>query len=225
MDFAELVAQALANADAYRKLADSRARIVEATDTERRRLERNLHDGAQQRLVTLALQLKLIKTTLTGDPSAAESLLGEAGDELGNALSELRELAQGIHPAVLTAQGLRPALTVLADRAPVPVRVTRVPKERLPEPVEVAVYYFVAEATTNVAKYAQATQTTVTVEASAGVATVAVADDGIGGAELRNGTGLVGLTDRIEALGGQLHIDSPRGRGTRLSAEIPFDLA
>jgi signal transduction histidine kinase len=222
-DFAELVAQALANADAYRKLADSRARIVEATDTERRRLERNLHDGAQQRLVSLALQLKLIKTALREDPSAAESLLGEAGNELGQALGELRELAQGIHPGALTAQGLRPALTALADRAPVPVRVTRVPRERLPEPVEVAVYYFVAEATTNVAKYAQATQVTVTVEASDGVATVAVADDGIGGADPRNGTGLVGLTDRIEALGGRLHIESPRGRGTRLSAAIPFD--
>jgi len=222
-DFADLVAQALANADAYRKLADSRARIVEATDNERRRLERNLHDGAQQRLVTLALQLRLIKAALSGDPTAAESLVGEAGDELGQALSELRELAQGIHPAVLTAQGLRPALTALADRAPVPVRVKRVPKERLPEPVEVAVYYLVAEATTNVAKYAQATHATVTVEAAEGVATVAVADDGIGGAELRNGTGLVGLTDRIEALGGRLHIDSPRGRGTRLNAEIPYD--
>ena len=223
MDFAELVAQALANADAYRKLAESRARIVEATDSERRRLERNLHDGAQQRLVSLALRLRLIKTSLSREPSTAESLLGEAREELEHALGELRELAQGIHPGALTAQGLRPALSSLADRAPLPVRVTRVPKERLPEPIEVAVYYFVAEATTNVAKYAQATQVTVTVEASDGIATVAVADDGIGGAEPRNGTGLVGLTDRIEALGGRLHIDSPRGRGTRLSAEIPFD--
>jgi signal transduction histidine kinase len=223
MDFAELVAQALANADAYRKLAESRARIVEATDSERRRLERNLHDGAQQRLVSLALRLRLIKTALSREPSTAESLLGEAGEELEHALGELRELAQGIHPGALTAQGLRPALSSLADRAPVPVRVTRVPNERLPEPVEVAVYYFVAEATTNVAKYAQATQVTVTVEASDGNATVVVADDGIGGAEPGNGTGLVGLTDRIEALGGRLHIDSPRGRGTRLSAEIPCD--
>jgi signal transduction histidine kinase len=222
-DFADLVAQALANADAYRKLADSRARIVEATDDERRRLERNLHDGAQQRLVSLALQLKLIKTVLRKDPSTAESLLGAAGDELEHALGELRELARGIHPGVLTSQGLGPALSALADRAPVPVRVTRVPDERLPEPVEVAVYYFVAEATTNVAKYAQAKQATVTVEASDGIVAVAVADDGVGGAQPRRGSGLVGLTDRIEALGGRLHIDSPRGRGTRLSAEIPCD--
>jgi signal transduction histidine kinase len=222
-DFAELVAQALANADAYRKLAESRARIVEATDNERRRLERNLHDGAQQRLVSLALQLKLIKSALGRDPPRAESLLGAADDELQSALRELREIARGIHPGVLTQQGLEPALTALAERAPVPVRVTRVPNERLPEPVEVAVYYFVVEATTNVAKYAQATQVTVTVERSDGIATVAVADDGIGGAEPGKGTGLVGLTDRIEALGGRLHIDSPLGRGTRLSAEIPCD--
>jgi len=220
-DFAELVALALANADAYRKLADSRARIVEATDSERRRLERNLHDGAQQRLVTLALQLKLIKSALKKDLSTSESLLIQANDELERALAELRELARGIHPGALTTQGLHSALSAIADRAPVPVRVTHIPKERLPEPVEVAIYYLVAEATTNVAKYAQATQATVSVERSDGTVTVVVADDGVGGAEPGSGTGLVGLTDRIEALGGRVHIESPRGRGTRISAEIP----
>ena len=219
-DFAELVAQALANADAYRKLADSRARIVEATDNERRRLERNLHDGAQQRLVSLALQLQLMKTALQRDPATAEPLLDEADNELKHALGELRELAHGIHPGSLATRGLV-ALDALAQRAAVPVRVTGIPDERLPEPVEVAIYYLVAEATTNVAKYAHATQATVIVERSNGIVNVVVTDDGVGGADPRAGTGLVGLTDRIEALGGRLHIESPPGHGTRLSAEIP----
>ena len=220
-DFAELVAQALANADAYRKLADSRARIVEATDGERRRLERNLHDGAQQRLVSLALQLRLVRSAVGNDPAKAESLLAGANEELDQALAELRELARGIHPGALTAQGLRPALNALAERAPLPVRITHVPDERLPGPVEVAVYYLVAEATTNVAKYAQATHAEVGVERSNGLVTVVVADDGVGGADPGRGTGLVGLADRIEALGGRLRVDSPPGHGTRLSAEIP----
>jgi len=223
LDFAELVAQALANADAYRKLADSRARIVEATDSERRRLERNLHDGAQQRLVSVALRLQLVKTALKRDSPRAESLLGEAEAELERALGELRELARGIHPASLTTLGLRLALVGLVNRAPVPVEVTRIPDERLPEPIEVAIYYFVAEATTNIAKYAQATQATVAVDRSDGIVNVVVTDDGIGGADPQDGTGLVGLTDRIEALGGRLHIESPPGHGTRLSAEIPVD--
>jgi signal transduction histidine kinase len=222
-DFAELVAQALANADAYRKLEDSRARIVEATDSERRRLERNLHDGAQQRLVSLALQLQLIKTALERDPASAEPLLAEADNELEQALIELRELARGIHPAMLTTHGLVTALDALTQRAPIPIQVTRIPENRLPEPVEAAIYYLVAEAITNVAKYAQATQATVAVERSNGTVNVVVTDDGVGGAEPEHGTGLVGLTDRIEALGGRLRIESPRGRGTRLSAEIPCD--
>jgi signal transduction histidine kinase len=223
-DFADLVAQALANADAYRKLADSRARIVEVTDSERRRLERNLHDGAQQRLVSLALQLRLIRNAIGKDATTAESLLGDAGKELEHALDELRELARGIHPATLTSHGLPTALAGLTARAPIPVRITRLPAERLPEAVEVAIYYLVAEAITNVAKYACATHATVDVERSAsnGHVTVAVEDDGIGGADPETGSGLVGLTDRIEALGGRLDIDSPRGRGTRLTAEIPL---
>ena len=150
-------------------------------------------------------------------------MLSDADNELKHALGELRELARGIHPGALTARGLQPALNALADRAPVPVRVMQIPEERLPEPVEVAVYYLVAEATTNVAKYAQATHATVTVERSDDTVTVAVTDDGIGGAEPQSGSGLVGLNDRIEALGGQLHIESPRGHGTRLWAEIPLD--
>jgi signal transduction histidine kinase len=222
-DFADLVAQALANADAYRKLADSRARIVQVSQRERRRLERNLHDGAQQRLVSLALQLRLIRNVVGKDAGTAEALLEQAGDELGQALEELRELARGLHPATLTMDGLHTALLGLTDRAPIPVRITRVPAERLPEALEVAIYYVVAEAITNVAKYARATGATVVVERSGrdGHVTVAVEDDGVGGADPENGTGLLGLADRIEALGGRLEIDSPRDRGTRLTAEIP----
>ena len=148
-----LVAQALANADAYQKLADSRARIVEITDNERRRLERNLHDGAQQRLVSLALQLRLIKNAIGKENATAESLLTEADNELEQALHELRELARGIHPATLTTHGLDMAINGLIERAPVPVEVAPLPPERLPEAVEAAIYYLVAEAITNVAKY------------------------------------------------------------------------
>lgn len=222
-DFADLVAQALANADAYRKLADSRARIVEVADNERRRLERNLHDGAQQRLVSLALQLRLVKNAIGSDDAAAQSLLTQADNELEHALDDLRELARGIHPASLTSHGLQGALNGLVERAPIPVEIAEVPEERLPEAVEAAVYYLVAEAITNVAKYAQASRATVVVERAAGNGhvTVAVEDDGVGGADPENGTGLVGLTDRIEALGGRLEIESPREGGTRVTAEIP----
>jgi signal transduction histidine kinase len=222
-DFAELVAQALANADAYTKLAASRARIVAAADTERRRLERNLHDGAQQRLVATALLLRTIKTALRRDPESAEMLLDQAYGELGETLKELRELARGIHPAVLTERGLEAALHALAERAPVPVDLMGIPDGRLPESVEAAIYYLTAEAITNVAKYARATRASIVVERSNGIATVVVSDDGVGGAEAGRGSGLVGLADRVEALGGRLHVESPPGRGTRLAAEIPCE--
>jgi len=222
-DFAELVALALANADAYSKLAASRARLVEAGDTERRRLERNLHDGAQQRLVSLALQLRLIKASVRRDPDSAETLLADADSELDQALAELRELARGIHPAVLTERGLEVAIHVLAERAPVPIELIRIPDDRLQGSVEAAIYYLVAEAITNVAKYARATKATVTVDRADGIATVVVSDDGIGGAEPVPGSGLAGLADRVEALGGRLRIVSPRGGGTQLTAEIPCD--
>jgi signal transduction histidine kinase len=222
-DFADLVAQALANAEAYRKLAASRARIVDAADTERRRLERNLHDGAQQRLVSLALQLRMIKARLRRDPESAETLLAEANSELEQAIDELRELARGIHPAILADRGLGAALHSLAERAPIPVELERIPNGRLPGSIEAAIYYLVAEAITNVAKYAQATRARVAVDRSNGIATVVVSDDGVGGAEPGNGSGLIGLADRVEALGGRLRIDSPPGRGTNLTAEIPYD--
>jgi PAS domain S-box-containing protein len=222
-DFADLVAQALSNADAYDKLAASRARVVEAGDAERRRLERNLHDGAQQQLVSLAVQLRLVEARLESDPARARQELVDARDQLGNALTELRELARGIHPAILTDGGLAPALSALATRAPVPVEITDVPGERLPEPVEAAAYYLIAEAVTNVAKHAQASHVAVSVRRDDSRVVVDVVDDGVGGADAEAGSGLHGLADRVEALHGRLHIDSPRGRGTRIEAQIPVD--
>ena len=221
-DFAELVAQALANADAHEQLTASRARIVEAGDAERRRLERNLHDGAQQRLVALAVDLTLIGAKLEKDPPAARKTLTVAQDELQIGLDELRELARGIHPAVLTDLGLGPALRALAKRAPVPVEITELPEQRLASPVEAAAYYVVAEAITNVTKYARASHVTVSVRRSSECATVTVSDDGVGGADAAHGTGLRGLADRIEALDGRFYLDSPPERGTRISAEIPI---
>src|SRR4051812_11216852 len=220
-DFADLVAQALANADAHEQLAASRARIVEAGDAERRRLERNLHDGAQQRLVSLALDLRMIDATLEKDPPTARKVLAGAQSQLSQGLDELRELARGIHPAVLTDRGLGPALEALVNRAPLPVELTELPEERLAGPIEAAAYYVVAEAVTNVAKYAHASHVTVSVRRSNGSATVTVADDGVGGADATLGTGLRGLADRLEALDGHLEVDSPAERGTRISAEIP----
>jgi signal transduction histidine kinase len=220
-DFAELVAQALANADAYEKLAASRARLVEVGDAERMRLERNLHDGAQQRLVSVALRLNIVAARFESDPRAAREVLTEAQDELSRGLTELRELARGIHPAVLTERGLGPALDALLARAPIPVDITELPEGRLPAHVEAAAYYVVAEAITNVGKYARASSATVSIRRSNGAATVSVTDDGVGGADPARGSGLRGLAARVEALNGQLDVDSAPGRGTRIRAEIP----
>ena len=203
------------------ELAASRARIVTAGDVERRRLERNLHDGAQQRLVALSLSLRLALARLESDPAAARTILAGAGDELALALGELRELARGLHPAVLSDRGLRPAVEMLAGRAPVPVEIGEIPQERLPEPVEAAAYYLIAEALTNVAKYAGATSARVAVTQLDGTVSVEVADDGVGGAAAAGGSGIRGLADRVEALGGTLEVASPPGGGTSLRAEMP----
>jgi PAS domain S-box-containing protein len=203
------------------ELAASRARIVTAGDVERRRLERNLHDGAQQRLVALSLALRMALGKVESDPASARALLSGAADELALALEELRELARGLHPAVLTDRGLRPAVEMLAGRSPVPVEIVDVPEERLPGPVEAAAYYLIAEALTNVAKYAGASAVRVRVAAHDANVLVEVSDDGAGGADPAGGTGLRGLADRVEALGGTLAIDSPAGTGTSLRALIP----
>jgi signal transduction histidine kinase len=220
-DFADLVAQALVNADAHDKLTASRARIVGAGDAERRRLERNLHDGAQQRLVSLALQLRLTQSALERRPDEVLALLVEAQAELARALDELRELARGIHPAILTDRGLGPALEAILARAPLPVELVDLPDTRLPQPVEAAVYYVVAETLTNIAKHAQAKSATVSIEVVAATAVVVITDDGVGGADPARGSGLRGLADRIEALDGGLRIDSPADGGTRIEAQIP----
>jgi signal transduction histidine kinase len=202
------------------ELRASRARLVKAGDAARRRLERDLHDGAQARLVALALLLRAARIRAPGDGELG-SLLDQAQEELQLSLGELRELARGIHPAVLTERGLEPALHSLVARAPVPVTVEAHGAERLPGPVESAAYFVVSEALANVAKYAQATEAAVTVERSNGHVTIEVSDDGVGGADAGRGSGLRGLEDRLAALDGTLWLESPAGRGTRLRAMIP----
>jgi signal transduction histidine kinase len=221
-DFADLVGQALANADARERLAASRAELVEVSDAERRRLERNLHDGAQQRLISVALRLGMVDAKLEDHPEGTRELLSAAQDDLAQGIDELRELARGLHPVLLTERGLGPALDALVTRATVPVEIAEVPDERLTAPVEAAAYYVVAEAITNVAKYAQASRATVSIRRSNGRAMVTVSDDGVGGADPTRGSGLRGLAARVEALNGRLDVDSPPERGTRIQAEIPY---
>jgi PAS domain S-box-containing protein len=204
------------------ELRASRARIVQAGDAARRRLERDLHDGAQQRLVALSVALRLAKARLRDDPEGAETILTGAADELSHALEELRELARGIHPAILSDRGLAPALEALAARSPVPVEVD-VPGERLPLVVEAAAYFVVSEAVTNATKHADAATVSVRVASENGHAVVEVADDGAGGADPAGGSGLRGLEDRVAALDGILTVESPAGGGTRIRAVIPVD--
>ena len=199
----------------------SRARIVEAGDAARRQVERDLHDGAQQRLVSVALALRLARTQL-GSASDGElgTLLDEADAELAAALAELRELARGIYPVLLTDAGLRPALTSLAERSAVPAVLTTAPAGRLPEPVEQTCYFVVSEALANAAKHSGAGEVAITVDATNGYVTVQVSDDGMGGADAA-GSGLRGLSDRAAALGGRLRVRSPAGGGTTVVAELP----
>ena len=204
------------------ELQDARSRIIAAADAERRRIERDLHDGAQQRLVALALNLRMAEQrAANGDPSAAE-LVRQAGEEANLALKELRDLARGIHPAILTNRGLPAALEDLASRATVPVEVIATPDERLPDPVEAAAYFVVSECLANIGKHADATSATVSVKADDGHLVVAVADDGVGGASLGDGSGIQGLEDRVGALSGTLTVVSPPGEGTRVVATIPL---
>jgi signal transduction histidine kinase len=202
------------------ELRASRARLVEAADGERRRIERDLHDGAQSRLVALALNLRLARMGVT-DGSDTAALLDGSIDELGQSLKELRDLARGIHPVVLSDRGLEPAVRALAARAPVPVDIVGHPTGRLPAAVETAAYFVVSEALTNVSKYAHARQATVRVERVDGHLLVEITDDGVGGADAGDGSGLRGLADRVAALSGTLEVVSPPGHGTRLRAQLP----
>lgn len=220
--FTELVGTALANAEARAALTASRARIAVAADTARRRIERDLHDGAQQHLVTLALQLRSVQAEMPPDAGELAAGLDDVAGGLTAVLDELREIARGIHPAVLVEGGLNPALKALARRSPVPVRLDNQIRERFPEPVEIAAYYAVSEALTNTAKHAGAASIDIHVSADAGVLHVSIHDDGRGGADPARGSGLVGLTDRIETLGGRLRLHSPLGAGTTLQLALPL---
>jgi signal transduction histidine kinase len=203
------------------ELRASRHRIVEAGYAERRRVERDLHDGAQQRLMALTMTLRLAREKLDADPAASAELLDEAMEELGAATAELREFARGIHPVVLSDRGLAAALGGLAERSPVPVEIAAAPEERLPMPVESAAYFVVAESLTNVARYAGAEQATVRVERRNGSLEVEVSDDGSGGADPEAGSGLRGLADRVAALDGSFAVRSEAGEGTTVEARIP----
>ena len=205
---------------AIRDVSESRARIVAAGDAERRRIERNLHDGAQQRLVSVSLLLHLIRRQLEGKPEAVPELLESAQSELALALEEIRELVRGLHPRVLTDHGLGRAVRTLAERSVLPLEITALPEDRLDSAVEAAAYYVVAESLANVAKHANAGLVTVGIERREGCTLVEVADDGIGGADT-NGSGLQRLADRVAALGGSFAVSSPLGAGTLVRAELP----
>jgi signal transduction histidine kinase len=220
--FAELVSTAIANAEARAEVAASRARIIAAADQARQRIERDLHDGAQQRLVSLALWLRKAQAAVPSGLDELRSQLDNAVANANDALEEVQEIARGIHPAVLARGGLRPALRALARRSPVPVQLDLLAEQRLPEHVEVSVYYIVAEALTNAAKHARASAVSIRADVAGNLLRVTVTDDGTGGAVVGGGTGLVGLKDRVEALGGRLGLTSPDGGGTSLTAELPI---
>ena len=220
--FAGFIRDITERKQAEEEIRASRARLVESADAERQRIERNLHDGAQQHLVALSLKLRLAAAALQKNTERAQRLMDESYDDLQVALDELRELARGIHPALLTDRGLGAALVALAARSPLEVTIIDTPEERLPESVEVAAYYVIAEGLTNVTKYAGVEEATVSVATSPTLVVVEVADEGAGGASMGAGSGLRGLADRLEALGGRLDVQSERGAGTRLRVEIPL---
>ncbi|HYZ53353.1 MAG TPA: GAF domain-containing sensor histidine kinase [Streptosporangiaceae bacterium] len=221
--FTELAATAIANAEAQAALTASRARIVATADATRRRIERDLHDGAQQRLVSLALQLRAAQAAAPPGTVQLVQQLDGLATGLTGVLDELREIARGLHPAILADGGLRPALKALARRSAIPVRLDIRVEDRLPEPIEIAAYYVVAEALTNAAKHAHATVVHVQVAVGEGVLHVRVRDDGRGGADVTGGSGLAGLKDRAETLGGQILLHSPPGAGTDVQVSLPLD--
>jgi signal transduction histidine kinase len=224
-DFTELAAMAIANAEAHAKLTRSRARIVATADETRRRIERDLHDGAQQRLVSLALELRVMQRKAPAEAADLRAGIAQAAEDLAAVSEQLREISHGIHPAVLSQGGLGPALGTLARRSAVPVQVSIATARRFPPPMEVAVYYVVAEALTNTAKHADASRAEVAVREQDGVLRLRVADDGVGGARAQDGSGLTGLRDRVEALGGSIEVRSPADQGTVIEVSLPIDPA
>ncbi|HEY8844975.1 MAG TPA: GAF domain-containing sensor histidine kinase, partial [Gaiellaceae bacterium] len=221
-NFTELVATAIANAENRAALAASRLRIVAAADETRRQIERDLHDGIQQRLVSLLLELRSAQATVPRQLGELEGALSRVGEGLASAFDELREISHGIHPAILSEGGLKPALRALCRRSAVPVELEVRAERRLPEPVEVAAYYVVSEALTNAAKHAGASVVNVELDTQDAILQLAIRDDGVGGADPGQGSGLVGLSDRIDALGGTLQVTSPAGSGTTLLIELPL---
>jgi signal transduction histidine kinase len=222
--FAEIVATAIANAENRAKLAASRRRIVAASDDARRRIERDLHDGTQQRLVSVGLALRAAETNVPPDRSDLRAELSQISAELLDAIAELQELSRGIHPAILSSGGLGPALRTLARRAMIPVGLDVTADTRLPEPIEVAAYFVVSEALANATKHAQASQIDVSVALRNARLLLSIRDDGVGGADPGQGSGLVGLHDRVEALGGTIRIESPPGAGTLLVVALPLEV-
>jgi signal transduction histidine kinase len=216
------VATAIANAETRAQLTASRARIVSAGDEARRRFERDLHDGAQQRLVSLGLKLRAAESAVPTELGSLRLQMSEMVDGLVDVSKDLQDISRGIHPAVLSRGGLAPALKTLARRSTVPVALDLGVEGRLPDSAEVAAYYVVAESLTNAAKHAQASEVTVKVDTDGTDLRLCIRDDGAGGADSRGGSGLVGLRDRVEALGGRLLVSSPVGNGTSLVATIPL---
>jgi signal transduction histidine kinase len=221
--FTDLVATAIANAESRAELKASRARLVAASDHTRRRFERDLHDGVQQRLVSLSLELRSAEAMTPPGFGELEGRLARIGEGLTSVLDDLRELSRGIHPAVLSEGGLEPALKALARRSAVPTTLDLDVDERLAERVEMAAYYVVSEALANAAKHSQASVTEIRVASGGGVLDLTIHDDGVGGADPAQGSGLTGLTDRVEALGGKVAIASPVGEGTSLHVELPVE--
>jgi signal transduction histidine kinase len=222
-DFAELVATAVAAATARDALIASGARIVAAADDARRRLERDIHDGAQQRLVSLKLQLRLTEASVPTERDDLKSMLSEAVSDTTDVIKELQEISRGIHPAILSAGGLPAAFDALARRSSVPVELDVVIEQRLPDSIEIAAYYVVAEALTNAAKHAVASEVKIRARYTFDSLSLSISDDGIGGADSGKGSGLIGLKDRIEVLGGRMQVDSPPGSGTILDITIPHE--
>jgi signal transduction histidine kinase len=221
-EFTELVATAISNAESRAELSSSRARIVAAADETRRQIERDLHDGTQQRLVSLGLELRVAQSTLRPESPGLREEIGRFADELDGVIDDLREISRGIHPAILSEGGLKPALRTLARRSTIPVELDFPAEARIPAPIEVAAYYVVAESLTNTTKHAHASAVYVAVEQRDGILRLSIRDDGIGGADPSQGSGLTGLRDRVETLGGAIDVSSRSGEGTLIVVELPL---
>jgi signal transduction histidine kinase len=223
-NFTELAATAIANAQSHADLIASRARVVTATDETRRRIERDLHDGTQQNLISIGMEIRAVQSLIPPDLDQVSRRLARTAHAVEEAVTELQEIARGLHPALLARKGLEPALRMLARRSAVPVEFDVSIDRPLPEYLQVSVYYIVAEALTNIAKHSQATKAQLTVSTDQTLLHLSISDDGIGGADMARGSGLRGLTDRVTALGGQMRIESPAAEGTTLYAEFPHDV-